>query len=419
MSARPSLETLYGAENVEQQRARYRDLASRLQERTKSDSAVLFVSSPGRSELGGNHTDHNRGRVLCASVRQDMVAAVQPRTYNRIELHSDGFEERFEIGLDSLEFDPEEEGTTQSLIRGVAGELAARGHRIGGFSAFVNSTVPVGSGLSSSASFEVLIGGVLNELYNDGSISPVVLAQVGQKAENEYFGKPCGLMDQLACAVGGVLSIDFEETENPLIHRIEVDFSGRECTLVAVATGGSHADLTSAYASIPKEMKAAAALFGAEVLRQVDETQLPAQLMRIREQAGDRATLRTLHFFAENRRVIEMQRALEADDFEAFVELVRASGYSSLGVLQNIIPPASDGREQPMALALGASNLFFERKGHGGSRISGGGFAGTIQTYVHRDDYAEYVALMESLFGKDCVQELKIRPQGVTRVDAS
>ncbi|MFH0882482.1 MAG: galactokinase family protein [bacterium] len=413
----PSLNSLYDAGSISIQEARYRSLSDRLRKHTGLTDPVLFVSSPGRTELGGNHTDHNRGCVLCASVQHDMVAAVQPRSDNKIELHSDGFEDRFEIGLDFLERVSEEEGTTQALIRGVAGELAARGHKIGGFSAFVNSTVPVGSGLSSSASFEVLVGGIINELYNVGSISPVVLAQVGQRAENEYFGKPCGLMDQLACAVGGVLSIDFEDTANPVIHRIEVDFSGREFALVVVYTGGSHADLTDAYASIPKEMKAAAAVFDKEVLREVDETRLPDHLMQLRETVGDRATLRTLHFFAENRRVAQMQKALENDDFSAFLQLVRASGFSSLGVLQNIIPPASDGREQPMALALGASNLFFERTGRGGSRISGGGFAGTIQTYVHREDFAEYVKLMESLFGKDCVQRLTIRPFGVAPVE--
>ena len=418
MSGAPTLETLYAAGNVVDQQVRYRSLSDRLKGRTGSSGEVIFVSSPGRSELGGNHTDHNHGHVLCASVQYDMVAAVQPRDDNRIELSSDGFDELFAVDLNSLERVPEEEGKTQALIRGMAAELAARGYAIGGFDAVVNSTVPVGSGLSSSASFEVLIGGIINALFNEGKILPVLIAQVGQIAENAYFGKPCGLMDQLACSAGGVLMIDFEDTREPKIHRIDVKFANREYALVAVSTGGSHADLTDAYASIPKEMKETAAAFGKTVLREVDEAEFPKKVMELRGKVGDRAILRALHFFAEDRRVSEMQKALEGNDFEAFIELVRASGLSSLGVLQNIIPPQSDGHEQPVALALGASSLFFERIGRGVARISGGGFAGTIQAYVHRDDYDEYVTLMESYFGDGCVQPLTIRPYGVTRVQA-
>ncbi len=412
------LPDLYDPESDDSQLARYRALAERVMQRSGSRQSPIFISSPGRTELGGNHTDHNHGQVLCAGVQNDMVAAVLPRGDQKVLLESDGFAESFDVDLGALEFMQSERGNSRALIRGVAAGLQARGHRIGGFDAVVSSTVPIGSGLSSSASFEVLVGGIFDALFNGDTIDPVVLARAGQRAENEYFGKPCGLMDQLACAIGGVLSIDFGDYENPDIQRIGVDFSNTEYRLTVIHTGGSHADLTDAYASIPREMKAAARLFGAEVLGEVAEENLVDHISQVREQLGDRTALRMLHFYMENARMTAMLTALKQKDFPSYLAIVETSGRSSLGVLQNIIPPQSDGREQPVALALGCSSSFFEKRGRGVCRVHGGGFAGTIQAYVHRDDFEEYVETMETLFGSGSVQSLRIRPFGVAKIPA-
>ena len=411
-----SLADLYSVDHHPAQIARYRSLADHLRERTGSDETVRFISTSGRTELGGNHTDHNHGKVLCAAVQQDMVAAVQARSDSRIRFESLGYGDVFEIELDDLTPHTAERAQTQALVRGVAEGLVQRGAKVGGFEAVVDSRVPVGSGLSSSASIEVLIGGIFDALYNDSSLDPVMLAQIGQYAENVHFGKPCGLMDQLGCAVGGIISIDFKDTRDPVIRKVDVDFSATPYALAVVETGGSHVDLTDAYASIPNEMKATANLFGAEVLRDVPEEEIRGRIGEIREKLGDRHLLRQLHFYRENKRVEAMMRALERLDFDAYLEQVAASGASSTGSLQNIIPPGKDGREQPTAVALGYANAFIEQRGRGVGRIHGGGFAGTIQVFVHRDDYADFCSLMENIFGETCVSELIVRGRGVSEV---
>ncbi|MCB2198843.1 galactokinase [bacterium] len=416
MTSIASLADLYASDMQPEQMARYQTLANKLIERTGVREGVRFISTPGRTELGGNHTDHNQGKVLCAAVQQDMVAAVQARDDNHVRFESVGFGEMIEMSLDDLTAQPGESGTTQALIRGVAEGLVQRDAKVGGFDAVVDSHVPVGSGLSSSASVEVLLGGILNALYNKSTLDPVALAQVGQYAENVHFDKPCGLMDQLGCAVGGIISIDFKETSSPVIRRVNVDFSATPYTLAVVDTGGSHDDLTDAYASIPNEMKAVAKLFGKDVLREVDQEVIPEKIAEIREKLGDRSLLRMLHFYRENRRVEAMMRALERLDFDAYLDQVASSGASSTGALQNIIPPGEDGRDQPTAVALGYANAFFEQRGRGVGRIHGGGFAGTIQVFVHRDDYDEFRSLMESIFNRDCVSELIVRSIGVTEV---
>lgn len=416
MTSIANLADLYTSDIQPEQMARYNSLANKLVARTGVKDGVRFISTPGRTELGGNHTDHNQGKVLCAAVQQDMVAAVQPRKDNLVRFESLGFGDMLEVSLNELTVQAGDKGTTQSLIRGMADGLVKRGATIGGFDAVVESHVPVGSGLSSSASIEVLLGGILNVLYNDSSFDPVTLAQVGQYAENVHFGKPCGLMDQLGCAVGGIISIDFKDTSSPVIRKVDVDFSATPYTLAVVETGGSHVDLTDAYASIPSEMKAVAKLFGKEVLREVDQELIPEKIGEIRETLGDRSLLRMLHFYRENKRVEAMMRALERLDFDAYLDQVAASGASSIGALQNIIPPGKDGKEQPTAVALGYANAFFEQRGRGVGRIHGGGFAGTIQVFVHRDDYAEFITLMESIFDKGCVSELVIRSAGVAEV---
>lgn len=410
------LARLYGAEDSGRQKRRYRDLLREYAGSFEKPQPALYVSSPGRTELGGNHTDHNNGRVLCASVSRDTVALCGPRSDNRAKLRTSALPGLFDVDLGDLQPRPEERETSHALIRGVAAGFREEGFAIGGFSAIIHSEVGIGSGLSSSASFEVLLGGILSALYNDGRVDPLAVATIARRAENEYFGKPCGLMDQAAAALGGVLALDFEEEDAPAVVRVPADFARSEYVLAVVHTGAGHEGLTDAYAAIPAEMRAAAALFGQKTLRGVSERAFRARLPEVRRRAGDRAALRALHFFAENRRVGLMAEALAAGRFDDHVRLVAQSGASSAGLLQNTIPPGGSGRSQPAALALALSNEFLARAGRGACRIHGGGFAGTIQAYVHRDDFRAYSRLLTPLFGKGSVEPLRIRAEGVTPV---
>ncbi len=411
-----SLIELYGADSLIGQRQRYQGLIRDYMERFGSPRSPLFVSAPGRTELGGNHTDHNRGRVLCAAVTRDAVAVVEPRSDNRVKLKSSAFPQLIEIDLSALDPRKDEKGTTGALIRGVAAGLNKRGFRTGGFNAVVHSDVTIGSGLSSSASFEVLTGGIFNALFNENGIDSITLAKIGQYAENVHFGKPCGLMDQLASSVGGVLAIDFEDSEHPVLEKVAVDFSQMDYILSVVDTGGGHADLTSAYASIPREMKQVASLFGKNALRDVAEEMVQANIRRTRAGVGDRALPRAMHFFAENRRVAGMLEAQKAGQFEAYLSLVAESGASSNSMLQNIVPPDSAGDDQPVALAIGVSSNFFHSRGRGVARIHGGGFAGTIQAYIHRNHFEDYSQLMTAIFGENSVQPITVRSQGVVTI---
>jgi galactokinase len=405
---------LYGEENLGRQQRRYRDLLREYSGSFEKPQPLYFVSAPGRTELGGNHTDHNNGRVLCAAVRQDAVALAGLRRDNHIKLRSSAFAKAFDIDLSVLDPRDNEKWTTDALIRGVAAGFIKSGFDIGGFNAVVHSDVGIGSGLSSSASFEVLLGCILNALYNGNRMAPEIIARIGRYAENVYFDKPCGLMDQMASATGGVLAIDFEDSENPAVEPMHMDLDSTDYVLAVVDTGRGHDDLTEAYAAIPAEMKKAAALFGKRTLREVEEDAFRMDMGRVRNLIGDRAVLRALHFFAENRRVSEMVEALKSGGFDQYLRLVAASGASSASLLQNIIPPETEGKEQPAALALSVSDDFFSRSLPGGGvcRIHGGGFAGTIQAYVRKDCFPDYVRLMSSLFGTGCVQPLRIRKQG-------
>lgn len=402
----------------DEQPRRYRNLAEEYERHFGTPEKLRFVSSPGRTELGGNHTDHNRGKVLCGAVCMDTVAVFEARSDNRVHLKSSAFPELFEVDLADLEPKESEKGNTTALVRGVAAGLKAKGFRTGGFNAAVHSAIGIGSGLSSSASFEVLIGSIYNILHNGTCIDPVTLARAGQYAENVYFGKPCGLMDQLACAVGGVLAIDFKENANPVVEKIAADFGRMDHLLAVVHTGGSHADLTRAYASIPEEMCRVAELFGKRALRDVREEELRSGLDRVRKGAGDRALLRALHFFEENRRVEKMSAALKGEDFKSYLRLVAESGASSATMLQNTAVQEGEGHEQPAALAIGVSNAFFRSAGSGIARIHGGGFAGTVQAYIPRDHLEEYVQIMEKLFGEGCVLPLRIRMRGVSEIQS-
>jgi galactokinase len=375
--------------------------------------AVRLFSTPGRTEIGGNHTDHNWGKVLAAGVNLDSIAIAAPENGETVTVYSEGYDQPFVVALDNLSVMPDEQGTTSALIRGIAARYRQLGYAAGGFRACITSDVPVGSGLSSSASVEVLIATVLNALYNGGRMEASRMAIIGQYAENVYFGKPCGLMDQIACAVGGIVKIDFEIPDAPRIERVDFDFSASGYSLV-VETGGSHADLTEDYASIPREMKAVAAQFGKKVCRQITAEQVLGRVDGLRARVGDRAILRALHYLDENNRVDLEVAALRDHDMRAFLQLVRESGESSYQMLQNCISPHS-GAEQGIPLALALAGRFIRRSG-GACRVHGGGFAGTIQAFVPDTEVDAFRAVMEPVFGAGSVKLLRIRPGGTTEI---
>ena len=372
---------------------------------------VEIYSAPGRSEIGGNHTDHQCGRVLAASINLDAIAIVAKKE-SGIVLKSEGYP-MLNVSLADLLPTKEEEGTSAGLIRGVAARLKEEGYEIGGFEAYVTSDVLNGAGMSSSAAFEVLIGNILSGLYNEGNISPVLIAQAGQYAENVFFGKPCGLMDQMASSVGNLIFIDFADVKNPVIKKVNVNFEDFNHSLCIVDTKGSHADLTDEYAAIPEEMKRVAAYFGKEILKQVDKNEFYTNIPEIRKVAGDRAVLRAMHWFEETDRVIDQVNALEEENFEEFKKLIKSSGDSSFKYLQNVYSVKNLSRQE-MAVGLALSDVIL--KGKGVSRVHGGGFAGTIQAFVPNDIVDIYKKNMEDIFGEDACHVLKIRKYGGMKV---
>ena len=372
---------------------------------------VEIYSAPGRSEIGGNHTDHQCGRVLAASINLDAIAIVAKKE-SGIVLKSEGYP-MINVSLADLLPTKEEEGTSAGLIRGVAARLKEEGYEIGGFEAYVTSDDLNGAGMSSSAAFEVLIGNILSGLYNEGKISPVLIAQAGQYAENVFFGKPCGLMDQMASSVGNLIFIDFADVKNPVIKKVNVNFEDFNHSLCIVDTKGSHADLTDEYAAIPEEMKRVAAYFGKEILKQVDKNEFYTNIPEIRKVAGDRAVLRAMHWFEETDRVIDQVNALEEENFEEFKKLIKSSGDSSFKYLQNVYSVKNLSRQE-MAVGLALSDVIL--KGKGVSRVHGGGFAGTIQAFVPNDIVDIYKKNMEDIFGEDACHVLKIRKYGGMKV---
>ncbi|MDD3313058.1 galactokinase family protein [Pseudodesulfovibrio sp.] len=402
------LAEFYGEEALPVQRQRYQALLHRM-ERCELAGRAVLVSVPGRTELGGNHTDHNHGVVLAAGVHFDCLALAVSVDEPRIRVRSEGFADEIEVSLDDLEPRPEERERPVALVRGVAHALRAAGYAVGGFDACVSGGVPMGVGLSSSAAFEVCLGRILSELRNGGRIDPVTLARCGQAAENIHFGKPCGLMDQLACACQGVVSIDFADPGNPAVRNVDFDFEGSGYRLAVVDTGGSHADLTPDYAAIPEEMRRAARVLGREYARGLTVDDVLAAAPRLRREAGDRAVLRLLHFIEESDRAAAEAEALDRGDMAGFLDLVRASGDSSWRLLQNCFSP-SQPLAQPIPLALTLSERFLG--GDGAWRIQGGGFAGTIQAYVPADRFEAYRAFMEGVFGPRSVLPLHIRRPG-------
>ncbi len=367
-----------------------------------------YFSAPGRTEIGGNHTDHQRGRVLAGAVNLDTVAAVRPNGTDTIRILSQGYPMSI-VALSDLNPNEAEYNTTPALIRGVAAKFAQLGCHVEGFDAYCESTVLPGSGLSSSAAYEVLIGTIINHLFFDGKVSQPEIAMIGQYAENVFFGKPCGLMDQTASAVGGLVTINFFEKGKPVIESVDFDFSTCGHALCIIDTRASHADLTDEYAAITKEMKQVCAHFGKDVLTQIDENDFYAAIGALRETCSDRAVLRAIHFYADNARVPAQVEALRRGDFARFLELVNWSGQSSWMYLQNVIP-AGRTAHQEVALALALSRHYLQ--GRGACRVHGGGFAGTIQAFVPFDILDSFVAGMDAVLGAGACHVLSIRPQG-------
>lgn len=366
--------------------------------------AKRCFSAPGRTELGGNHTDHQHGRVLAASVDADMTAAASENGLNVIRVQSEGYP-LCRIELSDLAVKEEEKGTTAALIRGVAAGFAAKGCTLHGFDAYVTSRVMPGGGLSSSAAFEVLVGRMINAMFFGERLTRVEVAKIGQWAENVYFGKPCGLMDQLASSVGGIISVDFADAGNPVVEEIPFDFEKCGYTMCIVDTGADHAGLTAEYAAIPEELDKVSGFFGKKWLRDVPEREFYEKLSDVRKAAGDRAVLRAMHVYEENRRVLRQAEALKRNDFEAFLRLVSESGRSSWQYLQNVTVPGS-AAHQELAFSLAVAEKLLD--GRGACRVHGGGFAGTIQAYVANERLDEFKAEMEKLLGAGACHVMRV-----------
>ncbi len=403
---------LYGPDATPGQIRRYRGLLDGLVKTFGPCSHVAVFSAPGRTEIGGNHTDHQHGLVLTGSIDLDIIAAVAPNGENVIRLQSEGFPMDV-VDLDDLKADPAAYNTSTAIIRGIAAAFADRGCKLEGFNAYTTSTVFKGSGLSSSAALEVLIGNVLNSLFNENKCSSVELAKIGQYAENVYFGKPSGLLDQMGSSVGGMVTIDFASKEHPVVEKVDFDFSAAGHALCIIDSGADHADLTDEYAAVPNELKEICAYFGKTVLREVPENEFYAALPQLRKKAGDRAVLRAMHIYEENHRVEGQVAALRDHDFDTFLTLIRASGLSSWRCLQNVVP-AGYTSHQEVAVALALAERLLD--GRGACRVHGGGFAGTIQAFVPLDMLEKFRSGMDGFLGEGACHVLTIRPVGGVRL---
>ena len=408
-----TLARLYGAEGAERARERCTEVMEGFARTFHRPTEALF-SAPGRTELGGNHTDHQHGCVLAAAVDLDILAAAAPNGSSVIRVLSQGYP-LTEVDLREPEPRDDERDTSAALIRGVAARMSALGCdlRAGGLDVYMISNVPKGSGLSSSAAYEVLIGTMLNELFWDGHCTPVELAQIGQYAENVYFGKPCGLMDQTASSVGGVVFIDFSDTAHPAVERLDVELHSYGYALCILDSGAGHEGLTTEYRSITDELRAVCRVFGREVLRDVPEEAFLARLPEVRAAAGDRAVNRAFHVYAENRRAQEEKRALGRGDFDRFLELVRESGRSSAMYLQNIIPTGSAAAQELMVTIALCERIL---EGRGAVRVHGGGFGGTAQAFVPLDMLSKFKETTEAALGQGRCHVVMIRPAGGIRL---
>ena len=395
------------ASQLEYQKKRYVDTIKKF-EAHYGDGEVQIFSAPGRSEIGGNHTDHQHGKVLACAINRDAIGVVKQVEEAEIRLISDGSEE-YVVDITDLGIKEEEKGTTLSLIKGVLAGFKERNYKIGGFHAYITSDVLIGSGVSSSAAFETLIGSILSGLYNEMSISSTDIAIIGQYAENVYFGKPCGLMDQMACSTGSLVYIDFKDPKVPVVERIPFDMESYGYSLCITDTKGSHADLTDEYAAVPEEMKRVARFFGKEVLVDVSFEELLKNMTEIREKTSDRCVLRALHFLAENKRVEKEVSALKEGNLTDFFANVKASGDSSYKYLQNVYS-VKDVHQQNVSLALAVSeNVLAD---NGVCRVHGGGFAGTIQAFVKNEVVKEYQGYMNQIYGDGSCSVFKIRNYG-------
>ena len=378
------------------------------------DKKARIWSAPGRTEIGGNHTDHQLGKVIAASVDMDMLAAAAENGEDTVRVKSEGYD-MITLSLDTLTPVHGEEGTTKALVRGICAEAAQRGFRVGGFDACITSNVLQGSGLSSSAAFEILIGAVVNGLFCGNALGAKDLAIMGQHAENRFFGKPCGLMDQMASAWGGIIAIDFANPADPAVTPVDFDFAAVNHSLCMINLHSDHADLTDEYAAIPGELKAVSAHFGKSVLREVDEDAFFDAIPALRREVGDRAVLRAMHIFSENRRVDLQAAALRANDFQQFLGLVRESGLSSQNFLQNVTVSGSV-RDQAAAIALALCAKILGPRG--AFRIHGGGFGGTVQAFVPNDMLDEFCTQIDAVFGEGSCHVMHIRPVGFTEITA-
>ncbi len=407
-----SISSLYGEQELQRESSRYRRLLQGLKENFGPCERVAVFSAPGRTEIGGNHTDHQHGRVLAGSVNLDVIAAVAPNGENVIRVKGDGFPLDV-VELEDLEVHPEEYNSSRAIVRGVAAWFKSQGARLEGFDAYTTSSVFKGSGLSSSAAFEVLMGNIFNSLFLDGACDPVRIAQMGKYVENVYFGKPSGLLDQMASSVGGMVTVDFADNDQPVVEKLEFDFASAGHALCIVDSGADHADLTNEYAAVTTELKKICAHFGKSVLREVPEEDFAAALPELRREAGDRAVLRAMHIYADNRRVAGQVEALRRGDFDSFLKYVSDSGLSSWRYLQNVVPAGyTDRQEVAFALAL-AERLLNTR---GACRVHGGGFAGTIQAFVPLDMLDGFRAEVERVLGEGSCHVLTVRPLGGVRL---
>lgn len=393
---------------VHAQYDRYAALADEFARLYEGERDIRLFTAPGRTEVGGNHTDHNHGKVLAAGIDLDAIAAAAKNDENIVHVKSAGYSMDV-VDLSDLSVQESETGHSPALVRGMCQGFLNYGYKIGGFDAATASRVLSGSGLSSSAAYEVLVGTMLNYLYNDGKVDAVTIAKIAQYAENEYFGKPCGLMDQTACSVGSFVTIDFENPKVPKIEEVKFDFAACGHALCIVDTKGNHSDLTDEYGFIRSEMESVAQYFGKSVLREVSETEFYSEIAEVRKKVGDRAVLRAMHFYADNTRVEKEVAALRAGDFEAFKQSVLESGNSSYMYNQNVFS-VTKPIEQPVSLALAVSERVL--KGKGAWRVHGGGFAGTIQAFVPLELLDTYKSEMERIFGEGACYVLSIRPIG-------
>ncbi len=396
----------------DKQKKRFRQLLAQFGAAFPGRSNLQIFSASGRTEVCGNHTDHNAGRVLAAAVNLDNLAVVASNREGIIRVHSEGYAP-CEIRVAELSPADKEKYTSTALIRGVCARLKELGFQVGGFEACISGDVPKGSGLSSSAAYEVLIVTILNHLYNDGKVDSVLAAQIGQYAENQFFGKPCGLMDQTTSAVGGFVTIDFKDFQNPVVKKVNFDFAASGHSVVIVDTGGHHADLNDEYAAVAGEMKAIARHFGGRVLREFSVEKVMSHLAELREKTGDRSILRALHFYADDQRVVDQVAALERNDFSEFLRLINESGRSSWMLLQNCYT-GQDLKEQGVTLSLAVTQQLLQ--GRGACRVHGGGFAGTIQVFVPNEMVEGYIEKMEEFLGKGSCHRLIIRPLGAHKL---